>query len=363
MRFEFAPGSVVPANGDVYVSPDIASFLTRSTEPRGGQGHLVLGNYKGQLSARGEVIQLLDASDRQVAQLTFSGFPSDAQTNFRITEIHFAPAGGRDDEFIELQNIGAEALDLSGVTFARGIDYSFPDGARVEAGERLLLAADAQAFQSRHPDIDLFGEFEGSLDNAGERITLRDGAGEMILDFAYDDAWFPEAEAEGKSLEILDASDEIERWGIEEAWQVSAAPGGTPGTGPVAAPEAITYAVWAASFFTAGELSDASVSGISADANGDGVQNVVAYAFDFSPKGSDRSNRVLEVSTGRTVTYERWAMATDISYILEGSNDLRQWSPIDATVTTRLDGIKERVQATLPPKHATHFVRLRIVVK
>jgi CotH kinase protein/Lamin Tail Domain len=49
--FVFAPGTVVPSNGRVYVSPNLAAFRTRTTGPRAGQGLLVVGPYSGQLPA------------------------------------------------------------------------------------------------------------------------------------------------------------------------------------------------------------------------------------------------------------------------------------------------------------------------
>ena len=98
-----------------------------------------------------------NASDRQVAQTSFDGTPSQAQTSLRITEIHFAPLGGRDDEFIELRNIGTTSLDLSGVSFTRGITYVFPNGSQLGAGEWLILAADTAAFQARYLEVLAFG--------------------------------------------------------------------------------------------------------------------------------------------------------------------------------------------------------------
>ena len=48
-----------------------------------------------------------------------------------LTEIHYnGPASGSDpDEFIELTNPGAQAVDLSGWHFTEGISYVFSTGA------------------------------------------------------------------------------------------------------------------------------------------------------------------------------------------------------------------------------------------
>src|SRR6185503_20736187 len=56
LEFTFKPGTVLPSNSVVYISPSISAFRTRSNGPRGGQGLFVVGPAKGQLSARGETV-------------------------------------------------------------------------------------------------------------------------------------------------------------------------------------------------------------------------------------------------------------------------------------------------------------------
>ena len=53
----FAPGTVIPSNSVLYLSPDVNAFRARATGPRGKQGLFVQGNYREQLSARGESLQ------------------------------------------------------------------------------------------------------------------------------------------------------------------------------------------------------------------------------------------------------------------------------------------------------------------
>ncbi|MDG2423073.1 MAG: CotH kinase family protein [Phycisphaerales bacterium] len=50
VTFTFAAGSVIPANGHVFVSPDIKAFRSRSQSPQGGEGHLVLGPFSGHIA-------------------------------------------------------------------------------------------------------------------------------------------------------------------------------------------------------------------------------------------------------------------------------------------------------------------------
>ena len=57
-----------------------------------------------------------------------------------ISEIHYAPADKTEpDEFVELFNSGSVEVDLSGWSFSRGIDYTFPDGTRLAAKKYLVI--------------------------------------------------------------------------------------------------------------------------------------------------------------------------------------------------------------------------------
>jgi hypothetical protein len=85
-------GGVVIPNGSaptntLYVVPDKKAFRRRAIGPRGGQGLYIEGPYKGQLSARGETIVLIDKAGRTNRTFQYSGIPSGPQQYLRITEI------------------------------------------------------------------------------------------------------------------------------------------------------------------------------------------------------------------------------------------------------------------------------------
>ena len=68
---------------------------------------------------------------------------------------------------------------------------------------------DREAFQTRYPQVDpslIAGQFTGSLDNGGERITVVDADGTRLIDFTYDDdaPWPRQADGLGPSLELID---------------------------------------------------------------------------------------------------------------------------------------------------------------
>ena len=131
------------------------------------------------------------------------------ETNLALTEIMYnptpvGPRDGDDFEFIELTNTGSEEIDLSNYHFTEGIEYRFPVGSRLEAGERLILASDRSAFEATH-DMPAFDEYVKHLSNGGERLTLVDAYGRTIVSLAYDDEapWPEEADGGGYSL-VLD---------------------------------------------------------------------------------------------------------------------------------------------------------------
>ena len=92
----FPPGTVIPAYGSLYVTPDAVAFRNRSISPRGGQQLLVQGNYKGHLSSWGETINLLNSNGVLVNTETYEGDPSDQQRYLRITEIMYNPSEAGD---------------------------------------------------------------------------------------------------------------------------------------------------------------------------------------------------------------------------------------------------------------------------
>ncbi|MCL4178907.1 MAG: lamin tail domain-containing protein [Verrucomicrobia bacterium] len=240
VRFVFRPGTVVPAQSALYVSPDVRAFRGRSVSPRGGERRLVVGPYEGDLSAWGNDVTLLDQGDRVVYSQAFAGNPSAAQSQLRITEIFYHPdplpahpevdAAGY--EFVELRNIGDEELDLAGVRFTDGIAFDFGAGAitRLAPGARLLVVRDLAAFASRYgAGLPVAGQYSGALDNAGERLRLADAFGETILDFVYDDDWHPITDGHGFSLGIVDEALPWSAWGEPASWRPTATRGGAPG--------------------------------------------------------------------------------------------------------------------------------------
>jgi len=250
------PGTVIPAGGTLYLSPDVNAFRARAASPKGNEGLFIQGGYNGQLSARGETLTLHEGP-RLVASLAYTGAPSAAQNFLRVTEMMYEPAGRPGDsfaageyEFIELKNISSTApVPLTGVSFSNGIDFSFTSGT-LAPGATAVLVRNAAAFAERYPLVTPAGTYTGSLDNAGERIVLLDDRNEEVLDYTYENDWYPATAGGGFSLVTADENQAPDLWTLKIGWKPSGTFGGTPG-----APDAITdtdsdglpdYAEWLA---------------------------------------------------------------------------------------------------------------------
>lgn len=145
-----------------------------------------------------------------------------------ITEIMYNPSGGQEFEFLELKNVGTSAISLAGISFVAGISFTFPEGAGLAAGAFAVLVQDPAAFASRYPGVPVAGTYSGRLDNAGERIEVRDFAGAVLLELTYDDdpPWPGSADGLGYSLVIADINGDPNLAGT---WRASTLPNGSPG--------------------------------------------------------------------------------------------------------------------------------------
>jgi len=244
----FLAGTVIPANGSIYVSPHVATFRARQTGPGGNQGLFVQGDYRGHLSSWGETINLVDKTGRLVHTLTYQGDPGDAQRYLRITEMMYHPPDGaygdpEELEYIELKNTGPQPLSLDGISFTRGISYTFGSGVTLPAQGYLLLVKNpdvfADAYRNVPPEVPVLGPYTGQLSNGGEDIKLEDARNETIHEFDYSDKWYEITDGAGFSLTIVDALAGLNMWDRKEGWRPGAAVGGSPGrddAGDVPAP-------------------------------------------------------------------------------------------------------------------------------
>jgi hypothetical protein len=239
VRHTFRPGTVIPAQGSLYITPDVSAFRLRKTSPHGGQGVFLQGNYQGQLNARGETLQLENPDGMLWASRAFKGNPSAAQQSLRVTELFYHPdrsewdgMGDANPEYLELTNTGTEIIDLTGIRFTRGIRFDFTNSQVLELspGMSVVVVGHPTGFESRFGQgVQVAGSYQGTLDNGGESIRLEDAFGEKILEFSYDDAWYPESDGGGYSIVIQKDTIPWDQWGESAHWIASTERGGTPG--------------------------------------------------------------------------------------------------------------------------------------
>ncbi|MFO1458442.1 MAG: lamin tail domain-containing protein [Verrucomicrobiota bacterium] len=144
-----------------------------------------------------------------------------------ITEIMFNPITGQDDDqFVELYNRTAGAVDLSGWRFVSGIDFEFAPGTLLPGGSYLAVAKNVERLRATHPKLaaaSVRGNFQGSLSKSGERISLAmpddlistNKLGDLVTNqvhivvseaiYADEGRWSRWADGGGSSLELTDA--------------------------------------------------------------------------------------------------------------------------------------------------------------
>ncbi len=159
----------------------------------------------------------------------------DDKSMLKITEIHYHPAeigalNSEDFEFLELKNIGEYPINLSACHFGdSGIYYTFPENTILEGGEFIVLVSEISKFYQKY-SFRPFGEYKGSLSNAGEKISLYSADNTLILSVLFDDhlPWPESADGMGYSLvpkEINPTGD------LNDAanWRISLYTHGSPG--------------------------------------------------------------------------------------------------------------------------------------
>jgi hypothetical protein len=148
----------------------------------------------------------------------------------RISEIMFHPIeGGRDQEYVELLNVGAAPIPLRGLRFTEGIEFRFPDRS-LAPGERVLVVADRTEFEATYgSDLPVLGEYSGKLSNKGETLHIKmpKPSEVLALNCRFKDSWHREADGSGKSLQLTNPKGAANPGA--DGWRASVADGGSPG--------------------------------------------------------------------------------------------------------------------------------------
>ena len=262
-----------------------------------------------------------------------------APGNLVIAEMHYHPASpeavaeasvsnDRDDyEFLEFLNIGTRNIDLTGVRFSEGINFTFPENTVLAPGARLLLLRNRLAYEARYgslPSVQWF-EYTGRLSNDGEAVIILGSNLEPILDFTYNDQlpWPTAADGAGPSLVLVNPSDDPDH-GQAANWTASRNPGGSPGT---TESSGVDYDSWAATSNVQGGPND--------DDDHDTISNFMEFLHGSRPDtagdapGLQVSAQRLEVNGEEgdylVITYQKNLNALG-TLTIELSSDLITWN-------------------------------------
>ncbi|MEC8691700.1 MAG: CotH kinase family protein, partial [Verrucomicrobiota bacterium] len=302
--------------------------------------------------------------------------------SLRITEVNYHPIEATvaeqekgwtasDFEYIEIQNISNNDLELTNLRFTKGIDFDFKPGSIIKTGEYLLIVRNRVALESRYgAGLPIAGEWEADnkLDNAGENIKLSFGAGTPIIEVTYDDKepWPISADGDGFTLNLTDPKNvSQENHGEATNWYSGVASPGSEGGNA-----ALTFNIWASD-----NGLDPGASKTD-DPDSDGIINLMEYALNSNPIAISRGDLPqiamqtldLEDQPKEYITYSftRQGQTSDLIYSVEVSEDLKKWEKGTAILessTTNADGtIKEMWRSPMNSSAKTKWF-FRLVVK
>ncbi len=145
-----------------------------------------------------------DTTPWDMSDESFSIIEPYTSPNLVITEIMYNPPESGTDtlEFIELYNNSTDTIDLEGVYFSEGIEYTFPSQTMLP-DTFVVVAKDSIAMLNTF-GINVQQWTSGGLKNSGEKIELRDKVDNVIDSLTYDDAapWPLTPDGDGPSLTL-----------------------------------------------------------------------------------------------------------------------------------------------------------------
>lgn len=211
---------------DVNEAQQEGPFLVPSEFLRAGQNVIAVEVHQVSTNSGDMVFGMQMVAERVESEV----LPVDA---LRITEMMYAPQVG--PEYLELQNISDQAIDISGIRLSDGIEFEFPTGTILAAQEFIVVTEDAVSFRETYGvGTRVAGEYDGKLNNGGETISLLQPSpvDTAILRFDYAPTWYPATDANGQSLSIVDPDTAFDRWSLASRWQAtSPSPGRSDGAG------------------------------------------------------------------------------------------------------------------------------------
>ena len=187
-------------------------------------------------------------------------------------------------------------------------------------------------------DVGLNGVFfgralSGENFNGGERLRLEiDSISAGILDFEYEDEWYPETDGTGASLVVIDDSVSPLDWGLKDNWSASiVAPSGS-------------YLEWVESSFGQEFTGQTSKND---DPDKDGISNLLEFVFALDPTKSDPEFSMPKLSReagGLLLTYTVTKFLDGIEIKVQLSDDLIEWTDAEESVSVEMIAEDETIR-------------------
>jgi len=255
------------------------------------------------------------------------GFPAESG-NLVISEIHYNPSGqSEENEFIELMNISDQTIQLTGVSFSAGIQYTFEDDATLGPMARKVLRP---------------GEYTGQLDNGGENITLLAANGNIIESFRYNDKspWPETPDGNGPSLVRIAPKHRLNPK-LPSSWRPSVENNGNPGS------------------------SDAS------SFEGEGHEAILSYSLKESPFKNANSYGITQLEGSADFVFiasiEANLSADDAVFSIEFSSDLKHWNEgvFLGNIHSNSSGstLSWQSKTLVNDQHSQQFARVKITIR
>jgi hypothetical protein len=271
-----------------------------------------------------------------------------------------------DFDYLELRNVGATPVDLTGFQFVAGFDFAFPSGTILAPGANIIVVANLTAFTTRYAaGKPVAGAWDPNdkLGNGGDTLTLQYGliTTPPVFSFAFDDDaalnWPVTPDGQGPSLVRISPENTALDPNLGINWRASAAIGGSPG-----GDDRVSFPTWLG-------------GGSTGDSDNDGLTALAEYALGGN-LNADSSSRIptaqfqdFTVSgvpgTYITLTFSRVNAHEDVQQTVEFSTNLTAW-PISGVQVGSIDngdGTRTEIWRSSQPVSASSriFGRVRFV--
>ena len=171
---------------------------------------------------RAQFKDVISRTSRWSIPLEFVAGEPDTTVNLaaglKVSEFMYQSGGSGEFEFVELRNVSDQVLDVGGVTFTQGIDFTFASGTKLAPHSFIVIAPGTTAdnfaaFRAHYglgSEVSIVGPFGGRLDDNGETVVMKSAAaGTELFAMKYrngDDSWPAISDAANQSLHLLPTS-------------------------------------------------------------------------------------------------------------------------------------------------------------